>query len=128
MSKRNSSKPERTLEYASPGPARVGVLERGGTVVLAAVAVFLFTFFFYAGPKAAEAGYGLLTDGSLVVGWVAAMGGVGVWLVRGFRLGERAGFATCAGLGIGFFSLMLLGLGLLGALNRATAVAMIVAG
>ena len=50
-------------------------------------------------------------------------------MLRLFRWQEHAaGFVTSAALGIGFFSLLMLGLGLCGALNRVTALVVICGG
>jgi len=72
-------------------------------VVLAAVAVFLF-FFLSCGGEVGGGGVSVLTEGTLVVVWAAAMAGMGVWLVRVFSSGGSSWHCDLAGLGIGFSS------------------------
>ena len=128
VEKTKSMKPRRHRK--SPGPQelspQVPFMERRGTVLLAAVSLFLFVFFLYAGPAWVAAVYRLIVDGSLAVLWFTAMLGAGAWLWKVFGLGdEPVGIATTAGLGIGAFSLLTLGLGLAGWLNRGLAIVLI---
>ncbi len=117
--------PRKTL-IADESPSRVPFRERRGTLLLASVSLFLFTFFFYAGPAWVASVYRLLVDGSCVLLWLAAMLGVGTWLAQIFKTpDEHPGFATTAALGIGCFSLLTLGLGLAGWLNRGLAIILI---
>ncbi|HEV7300209.1 MAG TPA: hypothetical protein VGN72_12640 [Tepidisphaeraceae bacterium] len=68
----------------------------------------------------------LLADGVLVVLWVLAAACLGDLLVRPARwtASKPLAFATAAGIGLGAFSLAALGLGLVGLLNRPTAIAL----
>jgi hypothetical protein len=71
----------------------------------------------------------LLTDGLLAATWTAAACALGAFLLRRteIRASPLLFLATSGGLGLGIFSLLGLGLGLVGWLNRGTALAMPVA-
>ena len=117
---------QRKSSVAPEQTPHVPFWERRGTVLLAAVSLFLFVFFFYAGSAWVASLYRLLTDGLWVLLWFCAMLGVGAWLWRAFGLGgKHPGIATMVALGIGCFSLLTLGLGLAGWLNRGLAMILI---
>jgi hypothetical protein len=100
----------------------VPIFRQRGTILIVFAAAIL------AGP-ARLAPYPLLTDGVLVLAWLAAAGGIGAWLFR--RRSPDAILLTAVtaiALGLGIISLLVLGLGLLGWLSRASAVAIIAAG
>jgi hypothetical protein len=99
---------------------------------IACAAVCTVVTFAYAGPGWASALYRLLTDGTLALVWLLSAAGIGSVVLRVFPLssvpgGEGRGegrlleFVTAAALGLGFVSLIVLGLGLAGWLNRFTA-------
>src|ERR1041385_7483011 len=67
--------------------------------------------------------YRLLTDASLAVFWILAAAGAGIFPLRfcvgkGDQTSQLLRFTSAAGLGMGIFSLLVLVLGLAGALNR----------
>ena len=113
----------KSIRHSKPlPPPPVPWMARRGTVLLAGLLLFLFIFFANAGAAWAPALYHLLTDVPLVLLWLAAMLGAGVWVAKLFKLrDERFGVATLAALGIGSFSLLLLLLGWAGVLNRGLA-------
>jgi hypothetical protein len=126
MSKRVSTQRRPVVQ----APPSIPFWERRGTLLLAAALVFAVVFFAYAGPAWAAAAYRLLTDGPLLLLWLAAMLGAGGWIARllGFREREPGpGLATIAALGIGGFSLLILALGWAGLLHRGVAWALIAA-
>ena len=94
------------------------------TLVAAAAAILAAVIFGYAGGSWAVVLYRLLTDGALAMLWVLAATGAGAFLLRSLRLSAVSPAlrgATAAGLGLGAFSLIVLGLGLAGVLSGATA-------
>ncbi len=95
-----------------------------------------------AGAGWAAVVYGMLTDGVLAALWVMAAAGFGVWAVGWVMKSDERGNAACpqrprdglmraatsAGLGLGMMSLLFLGLGLLGWLNRWSVLAILIVG
>lgn len=94
-------------------------------VLLAGGVLFFVIFLSLAGNAWAMGIYRLLGDGSLCLVWLAACGGIGYWLLRPFR---ESTLVSCIALGIGVFSILLLLLGLIGGLNRASAWTLIAIG
>jgi hypothetical protein len=94
--------------------------------VLACAALCLILFLAYAGISWPLALYPLLTDGVLALLWVVAAYGLGS-LVPLPDVGPLRGLTRIA-LGLGATSLLTLGLGLAGAMNRVAAFAMLGAG
>jgi hypothetical protein len=114
--------------------ARRPVILTVGKSILCGVALWLALVLMYAGPMAAAAAYCLIVDGGLVLLWVVAAVGIGSWILPLF-LGPNAHgvnlplrLATSAALGLGVIGLIVLGLGLAGAINRIVAFVLIAAG
>jgi hypothetical protein len=97
---------------------------RRGTVVLACAALCLITVFAYADAGWAEVTFRLLTDGLLALLWLAAAYGIGS-LVPLPRSAVPLHVVTRIATGLGAMSLLTLGLGLAGAMNRASAFALL---
>ena len=121
-----SVSPEQTM---SP-PAPTNVLATRTGLLAAAVAVFLVTCSALCRVYTPDMLYVLGTCGVAAAAWVAGGVGVGLALLRLARVDVRGclGVATAGGVGLGAFSLVGLGLGLLGWLNRPVAVAFPVVG
>src|SRR5688572_9892959 len=100
---------------------------RRGTVALACAALCLVTILVYAGAGWAEVTFRLLTDGVLLVAWLAAAYGIGSLVPLPKSAGPMRGVTRIA-TGLGVMSLATLGLGLGGAMNRVSAVALLVVG
>jgi hypothetical protein len=104
---------------------------RGAVFVACAVAVF-FGVLMYSSPR----GWPIVVerlfiDGTLALLWIIAATGIGAAVLRVCRIScEPAAlrFAASAGLGLGIIGLLVLGLGLCGWLNRATAIGLIALG
>jgi hypothetical protein len=98
-----------------------------GAALLVAAAVFIAAVCFYSGIWWAHVLSGLCAEGLVALAWVGAASLIGLIVVRRLRLemGRMFAFCTAAGLGLGFFSLVILGLGLAGWLNRTTAITLI---
>jgi hypothetical protein len=87
----------------------------------------------YAGGGAASVAYCLITDGAIVIAWLAAAAGWGAWLTGWLLRGGGGGgcsdgrrsillpVVTSIAFGLGLLSLLELGLGLAGALGRVPA-------
>jgi hypothetical protein len=88
----------------------------------------------YSGPGAASVAYCLIIDGGIGLLRLAAAAGWGAWptfwcLRRGgFTADALLGLITSTAIGLGFTSLLILGLGLAGGLNRLAAIALLVIG
>ncbi len=95
-------------------------------VFIAAVIVFLATLIVYVPGSWGFECVMLLTDGVTALVWIAGAACLGAVILRlgGFTANPSLTIATAGGLGLGIFSLAALGLGLLGWLNRAGALAM----
>ncbi len=140
------------LEYRARddvGAAWIGALRSRGCFIICALAIVMGVIAMYAQERWLAVVMLMLTDGLLVALWVgsaALLGWRAIKWVTGIRSDgkedpavsrERGGrlkgnwalvFATSAGLGLGIFSLAALGLGLAGALNRWTVIAILLAG
>jgi hypothetical protein len=116
-------------DVAAPSPPSLWA--RRGTLIFACLALFLFVYFAYAGHAWVAALDRLLTELPLLAAWLGAMFGVGTLIYRCLGVRDEQApppFATCIALGMGAYSLLTLGLGLAGILNRGTAIVLIVAG
>jgi hypothetical protein len=94
-----------------------------GTLLATCGILFLTTFFLLAGPSWELALFRLLMDGGLALAWAISMTGIG-WIgwkliapARSWEMHPVQIGVTCAALGMGGVSLLMLGLGLLGWLN-----------
>jgi hypothetical protein len=99
-----------------------------GTFVACAVAIFAATVPALSGWMWVEVLYRLLVEGSVAALWLLSMVGIGDFLLSLFRVrivSRSLRIATAGAAGIGVTSLILLGLGLLGLLNRPVAMAMV---
>jgi hypothetical protein len=117
------------VDAAPPSPPSLWA--RRGTLIIACLALFLFVYFACAGHMWAAALYRLLTELPLLAAWLGAMLGVGTLIYRCFGVRDEQAplpYATCTALGMGAYSLLTLGLGLAGILNRGMAIVLIVAG
>jgi hypothetical protein len=99
--------------------------------IVACVLLCLVVLFAYAGGAWASALYRLLTDGVILLVWLACATGLGAAVLIALPLDDDARpghllhLVTAAALGLGLFSLATLGLGLAGWLNRGTAWALL---
>ncbi len=100
-------------------------------LLAAFILIFLPFFFFLAGPSWGLALYRLTFDLSCALVWLISVTGTG-WILWRLLFDAQSRqiprptlvLVTCSALGIGIISLLLLGLGLAGWLNRITAFAM----
>jgi hypothetical protein len=105
-----------------------------GLAIFVGLTLWLALVFIYTWPAWAMVLYRLLFDGGLLLLWLAAAVGAGSLLLPLFQAfdpeadGRLLGCVTAAAMGLGMLSLTVLGLGLLGWLNRATAVGLLAAG
>jgi hypothetical protein len=121
------------------------ILSRGA-LLIAMVAAWFAVVAYYAGFMWMSVVSLVVTDGLLVLGWVVSAGALGHLLLEATRLiakcdarqssnGAASCVASCVmnpalsvatsiGIGLGVFSLSALGLGLIGALNRLTTIAL----
>ena len=104
-----------------------------GAALITAIAVWLIVVFAYAGPSSMLALLVLLVDGPLLAAWLLSAAGLGALVLRVLNpdLDETGGslrLVTAAGMGLGLFSLAVLGLGLVGLLNTVTAYVLLVVG
>ncbi len=146
MAKRSSRSDDRVSQDASPSGGVRRSAPRSWLLACGAV-IFLAVVFGVAGGAWAIVTYRLLTDVLLAVLWLAAAIGLGSLLPIPVTQPERCDdgvvdddaaspgdsyrslrLSTAAGLGLGAMSLAVLGLGLLGWLNGATAWGLVVAG
>ncbi len=126
MSKRRAAK---APDHQGPqAPSAIGaggmwLLSRGATLFTMA-AVVLGVILLYTGARTLGVISVAVSDGFVVGAWVASAWALGraMWRERwlGPRAGGALGFATEAGIGLGVMSLITLGLGLAGWLNRGT--------
>lgn len=109
------------LSYASPDLQRSPWIEKAGKLFWPIVAiVFIATVMLEAGVGWAAAVYQLLTSGLLLAGWLLAAYGWGAIPWNLLRLPRRDALAlvTILAMGLGTLSLLILGLGLVGAMNQ----------
>ncbi|MDQ3441574.1 MAG: hypothetical protein M3478_14620 [Planctomycetota bacterium] len=92
--------------------------------MIACASLCFITIFAYAGPGWAEVTFRLLTDGILLVVWLAAAYGIGSVVPLPATASPMRGVTRIA-IGLGAMSLLTLGLGLAGAMNRMTAFALL---
>ncbi|MEA2733850.1 MAG: hypothetical protein QOE14_301 [Humisphaera sp.] len=95
------------------------------TIIAACLLVALLTIIALAGVAAPEVIYRLLTDGLLLLAWLAAAGGIGSLFLRFNGGGCTLKLVTAVALGLGILGLATLLLGLVGGLNRPVAFALI---
>jgi len=100
---------------------------RSGRTILIVVALVLLLAIvcIYSRVWWADVLTGTAVDGSIAAIWLACATLLGRILIRRLKVGGLLGLCTSAGLGLGFFSLIILCLGLAGALNRVTSVALL---
>jgi hypothetical protein len=105
--------------------------QRRGTIVALGLALWLGLIFFYVGGAWPMALYRLIVDGGVMLLWLGGAAGLGSILLllnRATHIAADRGalrFVTAAALGLGAFSLITLGLGLAGWLNRGTAIGLV---
>jgi hypothetical protein len=115
----------------TPAPA---FFRTNGALLIAWAVIFLAVFFALAGPSWGLAIFRLTQDGGCAVAWLAANIGIGWLLWRWINLPQRQDapaalrVVTCAALGMGIISLLILALGLAGWLNQIWAIAILVVG
>ncbi len=127
-----------TVPYASAAPSPAPWWNRRGTVAVACTIGTLALALAYAGPAAPVVALRLVGDGLVLLAWLAGATGLGSLAWRWWggtggtdddgRAGPVIGVVTAAALGLGAFSLCTLGLGLVGWLNRGTAIALLAIG
>ncbi len=110
----------------APNQAGSFLRSRGMMLIACAVATIGIVGYF-AQARALAVLTVFLTDAMVAAFWVIAAGGLGAFVLKRTRADCDRGLfvVTSLGLGLGFFSLILLGLGLAGALNPVTVWALI---
>ncbi|MBC8109400.1 MAG: glycosyltransferase family 39 protein [Anaerolineae bacterium] len=116
-----------------PPPSRarlslVDALSRRGIICAACLAIVVITIILLAEPVLPVVVFRLIVDGGLCLVWLAAAVGWGAVVQRlaKYQIGiNLLDFVNSAALGIGLLSLIVLGLGLGGWLNRITAWALV---
>ena len=112
---RRSSKQKPEVVVAETGVPRMWI-------VLGAAALLAVLFIAGVGPSLLVPVYRIVVDGTILLIWLAAMLGIGAWVLRMFSITDfPAPITTAAALGIGITSLACCELALAGLLNRATA-------
>lgn len=112
-----------------PG-AMTGISDRG-MLMAVMIAVFAGVVLSLAGRMWPVFLHELAIEGVFAGVWLAAAWGVGAAILRAGRVAHQSRafmFATAGGLGLGAMSLVVLGLGLAGWLNRGTATAIVTGG
>src|SRR3954468_7107988 len=105
-------------KLSPPPPPPAPFRQSRAALPLTCFAIVAFFVIFYAGAGWPAAVERLPTDGPLLLLWLASAAGLGCWLLPVFAARGRPGaFVTAAALGIGLLSLLILALGLAGALN-----------
>ena len=131
MAKRRASERDDRDHGHGSTPPGGGRLTSRGTAILVCALVAVLTLFIYAGEAWVAILAVLCTDGVIALSWVVAATMAGSALLRVVRRDDDSTVSlhvvTSAALGLGLFSLLALGLGLVGALNRFTALAMPIA-
>src|SRR4051794_40446195 len=121
MASRTSALTPPPTQSASPFSLNTRAL-----VIALSVLLFVETIAFYTTTVSVLAFSVLASDGLFAACWTIGACCLGAMLLRRFRVEANPllFIASAGGLGLGVFSLLGLGLGLLGALNRAIALAM----
>jgi hypothetical protein len=126
-----------TTAPASPTDQIPPAWRRSGTIAGACAALFAVALFLYAGGTWQIVLHELLSDGIISIAWIASAFGLGsmvLWTMdRRDSADASCSFSliphvTSVALGLGMMSILILSLGLLGALNRATAVGLLAIG
>jgi hypothetical protein len=121
------SKPALDFHRPAPPSADTSPWWRSGqAALLAGVLLWLAGVFGLTGPSSAPVLFVLLTDGLLLLVWLAAGTGLGAFLLGPFRQATSPAnptlvVVTAAAFGLGAFSLAVLGLGLMGWLTAVVA-------
>lgn len=99
--------------------------------ILAAAIAFLGTVHWLAGGMWVNFLHQLILEGAFVTGWLLGAVGYGCLFLRLLKLKPESramNFATAAGLGLGLIGILVLLLGLIGWLNRASAIVIVAVG
>lgn len=122
----------RSPQTTSPVRTRLFGRNTLASAIVVAIILWLAIVFAYAPSAWAMIVYRLLEDGGIAVVWVLSAAGWGAIVGRAFRISDAGSwlveFVTAAGLGLGTVGFLVLGLGLAGWLNHATAVALLIIG
>ncbi|HEV2295907.1 MAG TPA: hypothetical protein VGR35_18820 [Tepidisphaeraceae bacterium] len=126
-----AARPGPVLNYRGPeGQYNAPPWDQRALAIPACAAVCVIVIFAYAGAGWVEVLYRLLTDGIIVLLWLTAAYGLGAILPLSDRSVEAAPLraVTRVAAGLGAMSLLILGLGLAGGMNRVAAMALLCAG
>lgn len=98
--------------------------------VVAGLALLIVTILFYAQNVAATVAAVILTDGVVALAWIAAATLLGGGILRLCRISAEPllFWTTSAGIGLGLFSLLMLGLGLAGGVSRGAVFSLMIVG
>lgn len=98
--------------------------------VVAGLALLIVTILFYAQNAAPTVAAVILTDGVVALAWIAAATLLGGGILRLCRISAEPllFWTTSAGIGLGLFSLLMLGLGLVGWVSRGAVFSLMIVG
>ena len=138
MHRPSNSHPPRMakLDYHyGPAPTSAGGRgpDRRGVVAVVGAAALAGAVLAYSGPSWPLVAQQFVIDGTVLVGWLLGAAALGMLLLAPLRRGEIwtgddavLRFVTATAFGLGVLSLLTLGLGLVGALNRGVAVGIVI--
>ena len=120
----------RPLDYRTPSTLGAPRFDKQGFLILIALGLWFVLCLLYAGSGWSMLLYRLLIDGVIVMLWVTSAFGIGSLLLsvlwpRGHEHSSILRAVTATAFGLGTISLVTLGLGLAGWLNRTSAIAMV---
>ena len=118
------------LDYATPQTPKPTNIPRPVLIAIAASFIVIALAEFYSRGYTPQILIPLLLNGALLLLWLLCAFGLGLWIVRAMRIECAAilrGTISIA-MGLGVLSLLILGLGCAGILNRWTAIAIVAAG
>jgi hypothetical protein len=151
MNPKSRSETSKPLSYAGADLDFGGFhFGRVGHVLAVCLFIFVFVLFFYTSQSWEMAIYRLAIDGGSTLIWILSATGIGILIFGALRAGRKGAawrgefwqgdawhgsdihpalaIVTCAAVGIGAMSLIILGLGLAGLLNRWTAMGLLAIG
>src|SRR3954466_7027199 len=119
----------RRLDDATPN-APPSILFSRAAMIVVSLLLFVVVIGVEAGPDWGSVLLPLVSNGLILIAWLVSAFGIGVWVLRAIRVECRIALrgVVAIALGLGVMSLLVLGLGCAGIVNRFTAIAILIVG
>src|SRR4051812_10335086 len=119
----------RRLDDATPSAPPSILFSRAALIVISLL-LFVVVIGLEAGPDWGSVALPLMRNGVILIAWLLCAFGIGTWVLRAIRVECGTALRVIIGiaLGLGLMSLVVLGFGCAGILNRFTAIAILIVG